>query len=284
MKTCQACGHSNADDMRFCLECGKPLPDAPIVFDLGGSQSQPGAGGPQSNPFGGPTSFGNQGFQQPQFSMVPPPKPKSNKKIYIAVGGVFALLLLVFMGIAGIFAYNFFKDEDRVVKNSPTPTSSPTPKSSPSSSVSTPKTDDVATPKTDETLNSEPRATGSDIKADFNVKEGGRTGMRIYTTFTVYNLKGKDLYLALYFLDEDGNALKTSNKKFASTEGDVALFYSMKPGFDEAFYDKIELFMPYDELKLSKGNYNLKINASVIYKGGGLVDSVDEYPFEYEKF
>ncbi|MBK8148691.1 MAG: zinc ribbon domain-containing protein [Acidobacteria bacterium] len=282
MKTCQACGHGNADDMRFCLECGKPLPDAPIVFNISGG-SQPDMGGPPTNPFGGPTNFGAPGFQQqsqPTFSMVPPAKPKSSKKIYIAVGGIFALILLVFLAVAGIVAYNLMKSEDTVVKSSPTPTSS--------STVSTPKKSGSETPKPDASKSTksdgEPRATIGKIRADFNVKEGGRTGMRIFTTFTVYDLKGSDLYLALYFQKEDGTPLKTSNTKFASSAGDVAVFKELKPGFDETFYDELELFIPYDEFKLSKGKYNLKIDASVIYKVGGLVDHLDYYPFEYEKF
>ncbi len=281
MKTCQSCGHSNSDDMSFCLECGKPLPDAPMVFNLGTGSSQP--GGQQPSQFGGPPSFGNQGFQQQPFSMVPPSKSKgSGKKIWVAVGGFFALILLIVVGIGGILAYNYLgKPDDPVVKKSPSPEASP----SPSSSVATPKkAQEVSTPKVDESVQSEPRASSSEITADFNVKQGGRLGMRIKTTFTVYNLKGKDLYLALYFQDEDGNPLKTTNTKFSTTEGDVAAFFSLKPGFDEAFYEKVEVFMPYDELKLSKGKYNLNIDASVIYKVGGLVDHLDDYPFEYEKF
>ncbi|HNQ16154.1 MAG TPA: zinc ribbon domain-containing protein [Pyrinomonadaceae bacterium] len=290
MKTCATCGHQNADDMRFCLECGKPLPDAPIVFDLQGGSSYPG-GGPPTNPIGGPTSFG--GFQpqqsqppQGQFSMIPPAKPRSNKKIYIAFAGIFAVVVLVFVGIAGIVAYNLMKEEESTVKNSPTPTATPksndvsTPKTSDSS---TPKSDDVSTPRTDKS-STDPRASIGKIWADFDVKEGGRLGMRVHTQFTVYNLRGDDLYLALYFQKEDGTPLKTSNRKFASTAGEVAVFESLKPGFDEALYEDVDLFMPYDELKLSKGNYDLRIDASVIYKGGGLVDHLDYFQFQYEKY
>ncbi len=288
MKTCQACGHANADEMRFCLECGKPLPDAPIVFNLSGG-TQPDAGGPQTNPFGAPTNFGAPGFQQQpppqqQFSMVPPAKPRSNKKVYIAVAGIFALIFLVFLGVAGIVAYNLMKEEDSVVKNSPTPTAS----TSPASSVSTPKKSESETPKPDATKSTktdgEARASIGKIRADFNVKEGGRSGMRVYTTFTVYDLKGSDLYLALYFQKEDGTPLKTSNQKYASTAGEVAVFEELKPGFDETLYNEMELFIPYDEFKLTKGKYDLRVDASVIYKGGGLVDHLDYYPFQYEKF
>lgn len=280
MKTCQACGHANSDDMRFCLECGKPLPDAPIVFDLQGGTSQPGGSGPETNPYGGPTKFGSQGFQPQQFSMVPPPKPRSGgKKVFVAVAGIFGLIFLVVVAVGGIIAYNLMKSEDPVVKTTPTPVSDSSPKKTDSPS---PKPSEVSTPRKDNTAGA--RATVGEITADFNVKDGGRTGMRVHTTFTVYDLKGTDLYLALYFQEEDGTPLKTSNKKYASTNGDVAVFFELKPGFDEALYEDIKLFIPYDEFRLSKGNYNLRIDASVIYKAGGLVDHLDYYPFEYEKF
>lgn len=282
MKTCQACGHANADEMRFCLECGKPLPDAPIVFNIGSSQS-----GQQPPQFNQPSGFGSQGFQQPsQFSMVPPPKPKSNKKIFIAIGGVLALFVLVFVGIAGIVAYNLMmKPDEPVVKNSPTPTASPKSSASESPTASaTPKKSDVSTPREDDPVSNEPHASSSEIRADFDVRDGGKLGMKVYTTFTVYNMKGKEAYLALYFLDEDGEPLKTTNKKYSSTSGDVAVFYSIKPGYDEALYEDVALFIPYDEFRLSKGNYNLKVNASVIYKAGGIIAQLDEYPFKYEKY
>ncbi len=290
MKTCQACGHANADDMRFCLECGKPLPDAPIVFDLQGGSSLPG-GGPQTNPYGQPTNLGGgpgfqqQPFQQPQqFSMVPPPKSRGGgKKVFVIVGGIFALIFLVFAGIAGIVAYNLMKSEDTVVKNSPTPTASPkTSETSTPKKSESPKPSEVSTPKTDNS--GDVKATPGKVWADFNVKEGGKTGMRVHAQFTVYNLKGTELYLALYFQEEDGTPLTTTNKKYASSNGDVAVFEAIKPGFDEAYYEDVDLFIPYDEFRLSKGKYNLRVDASVIYKAGGLVDHLEYFPFQYEKF
>ena len=291
MKKCQFCGHGNNDDMRFCLECGKPLPDAPIVFNLQDSGSQ-GQSGPGTNPYGQtpPTQFGGQQQyqqQQPQFSMVPPAKPRSNKKIYIAAAGIFALIFLVVAGVGGIIAYNVLKDDDPVVKISPTPTksaeSSPekSTESSPKKTVSTPRTEESETP---EKSSSEARATFDKIWVDYNVREEGRLGMRVHTRFTVYNLKGTELYLALYFQKADGTELKTSNKKFSSESGQTAVFESLKPAYDEAYYEDIDLFMPYDEFNLTKGKQNLKIDADVIYKGGGRLDHLGYYEFEYEKF
>jgi hypothetical protein len=296
MKNCQTCGTANSEDMRFCVQCGKPLPDAPIVFNLQDSGSQP---GPGTNPYGQsqPTNFGQQGagqqpnfgqqpnyqpgFQPQQFSMVPPPKRGGGGgKMLIIVGGVFALIALVVIGVAGIAIVNLMKDSP-VTTNSPTPTASPTssPASSPKS-TSTPRKTETPTEKS----TTDARATVGKIWVDFNVKEGGRNGMRIHTEFTVFNLKGEDLYLALYFMKADDTPLSTTNSKYSSSEGQVALFSTLKPGFDETYYQDVKLFIPYDEFRLPKGKYDLKIDASVIYKAGGRVDHLDYYTFEYEKF
>jgi hypothetical protein len=283
MKKCQFCGHGNNDDMRFCLECGKALPDAPIVFNLQDSGSQ---SGPGTNPYGQsqPTNFGGQQQQyQQQFSMIPPAKPRSNKKLYIAVAGIFALIFMVVVGVGGIIAYNMMKSDDSVVKNSPSPEKSPdsSPEKSPKKSVATPRKEESETP---EKNTSDARATFEKIWVDYNVREDGRLGMRIHTRFTVFNLKDSDLYLALYFQMDDGTPLETSNTKFSSESGQTAVFRSLKPAFDEAYYEDVELFMPYDEFNLKKGKHNLKIDADVIYKDGSRLDHLDYYEFEYEKF
>ena len=67
MKKCQKCNYENADSMRFCLECGTALPDAPIIVSWqdsgtqkpsdkqssGPSQSTTGQGSSSNPPSGG---------------------------------------------------------------------------------------------------------------------------------------------------------------------------------------------------------------------------------------
>ena len=40
MKRCGKCGNQNTDDMRFCLECGNQLADAPFVVNLQDNTAQ----------------------------------------------------------------------------------------------------------------------------------------------------------------------------------------------------------------------------------------------------
>lgn len=301
MKKCPTCNNDNADSMRFCLQCGTPLPDAPMVVNLGdGGSSQSGQG--QSN-YGNSmeTQMSNRGnfqqnFQQPQqsqqssgfqnppqFSNLPPSAPKKGKT-WLVVGGIAALLFLIFSAGAAVIGYNMF------VKPNPTPTpnSSPTASTSPSSSASaSPSKSPTKSPTPDATAT--PRANTSGMSAsvqkmsiDYNVTEGGRKGMKIHVSYKVYGMKGVPSYLALYFQKKGGGKIYSDTDGFRSSDGTLALYKEMEPGHDPAVYDDTTLFMPYDEIILPKGKYDLNISADVIFKEGGLVDHMKDFPFQFE--
>src|SRR5688500_16663506 len=69
-----------------------------------------------------------------------------------------------------------------------------------------------------------PRATFERIWIDYDVMESNQNGMRIHVKFTVYELKNTDCFLGIYFRDASGNPLKDKNKKFYTTQGNVAAF------------------------------------------------------------
>jgi hypothetical protein len=126
-----------------------------------------------------------------------------------------------------------------------------------------------------------PSAKLDRIWIDYDVVEDGRKGMRVHAKFTVNNLKGVDSYLAAYFEKRDGTALKTTNTTYASKTGQVAVYRSMKPGYEPTDYSDLSVFMPYDELNLSSGSYDLRVDLDVIYKAGELIQHLDYYNFTY---
>ena len=127
----------------------------------------------------------------------------------------------------------------------------------------------------------EPSATFQRMWIDYGVTEGGKTGIRIHTEFKVFNMKGVDGYLALYFQQRDGTPLKDSNGKFNSENDTVAAYKEIAPGFQTTVYEDHAVFMPYDELDLGPGEYKLRIDADVIYEQGGLVSHLTFYNFDY---
>ncbi|HEV7782532.1 MAG TPA: hypothetical protein VGO58_14760 [Chitinophagaceae bacterium] len=134
-------------------------------------------------------------------------------------------------------------------------------------------------------LKADPSATFDSIWVEYDVKENDVLGMRIHMSLSAYSMKGMDAYVAIYFEYNDDLAgfLKDKNKKFQSTDGDVAVYQSIKPAYDPAVYTDLQLFMPYSELDLEAGIYDLTMDAKLIYKQGGLIQWLTYYDFEYTK-
>jgi hypothetical protein len=290
MKKCQTCGNQNADDMRFCLNCGSTLPDAPVIVNFGGSQG--GQSTPGTNPYGQSmeTQFGGKPqFQAPQqqqnYSMVPPSgKGGGSKKIFIAVAGVFALFFLILVAGAAIIGYNMMKKKE-VVNVSPTPTASPStsPSASPSPSASK-SSSPTPRPSESPASNLDAKAKFDRVWVDYNVKEDGVNGMRIHVKFEVTGMEGVDSYLMVYFQKSDGSDLTTSSSLYGSKDGRVAAKRALKPGYDVTVYKDLDVFMPYSELNLTKGKYNLKMDIDVANDDEELIQHLGFHEFEYEKF
>ncbi|MGI8639375.1 MAG: hypothetical protein ACR2MG_05415 [Pyrinomonadaceae bacterium] len=289
MKSCRTCGIENSDAMRFCVECGTPLTVSPMVVNVQNSGTQ----GQENVPptvFGGNknTGGGQQNFS-PGFPNAPTQKPKGYGKIFLILGGVFALFLLLLTAGAAIIFFNWQSNNPVVVADaSPTPSptrtaerKSPTPSRSVSPTVSPNvlKDDEPPPPKSD----SDARADFDKVWVDYNVTDKGRLGMRIHVKFTVHNMKNVDSDLAIYFQREDGTKILTNNKEFASKDGQVAVYRALKPSYDETVYEDLQLFIPYTEFNLSRGKYKLKLDADLINKNGDLVQHLTFYDFEYEK-
>ena len=141
----------------------------------------------------------------------------------------------------------------------------------------------TTTPTPRITTGSKPSATFKDIWIDSGVTEGGQNGMRVHVKFTAYGMKNLDAYLAIYFMDEDGNYLKDNNDKLKSSAGDVAVYKDLRPIYSPQNYDDYTVFMPYSELDLPNGNWNLTMDVKLIYQAGGLIQQLTTKVFNYKK-
>ena len=128
-----------------------------------------------------------------------------------------------------------------------------------------------------------PRAVFDTLWVDFDVTENDQLGMRIHFKFTAYDMKDMEAYVAVYFEHNDaqGDVLKDKNDKFASSAGDVAVYKSINPPYTTAIYDDLQVFMPYSELELSAGTYELLMETKLIYKQGGLISNFVYQAFRY---
>ena len=130
-----------------------------------------------------------------------------------------------------------------------------------------------------------PSATFDKMWVDYDITEDGVKGMRIHVKFTAYDMLNMDAYMAIYFAydGENGTSLKDKNQKYYSTSGDVAVYKSIKPLYNPAVFDDLQVFMPYSELDLDPGRYDLTMDVKIIYKEGGLIQKLTSYDFEYTK-
>lgn len=107
------------------------------------------------------------------------------------------------------------------------------------------------------TVKNDKSASIDNIWVDYDQYENGKKGMRIHVKFTVDGMKGKDGMCALYFKYKDGNYLNDYNNNYNSADGKVSYGTTFSPGYDSTLYSDYQLFMPYDELHMSSGKYNL---------------------------
>lgn len=126
-----------------------------------------------------------------------------------------------------------------------------------------------------------PNATFQRTWVDYDVTDNGKRGMRIHTAFKVYGMKGVGSYLQIKFQKRDGTPLMDNNNQFDHEDGSVAAFVKLRPGFDPAVFEDEPIFMPYDELDLVAGKYELRMDIDVIKENGDLVSHLTFYNFDF---
>ena len=130
-------------------------------------------------------------------------------------------------------------------------------------------------------------ATFKSITLEHNATKNGQKGMNVVITFSVNGMKGKTGGLNAYFLSKDGKPLKDKNKKqvfhYSTPEGDIAVGAEFTPRYDNSIYTDYKLFIPYDELHLGKGTYELKYYCAIFdYEVNQIATSSKQTLF-YEK-
>lgn len=280
--------------MNFCLQCGSALP-SPMVISLQNDPppTQIYREATPTNPGGKKETEGfgnNQAFAPHNAVQQPPSRPKSNAKIFLILGGVFALFLLLVVAGVAIVGYNLMTSPRTVANNN---TATPVPTRT-ISTINTPVPFGSSTPVVVPSVNpsvapsvkspTDPNGKIDRTWVDYNLTENERTGMKIHNKFSTTNLKDTECYLAIYFEKEDGTRLKSSDPAFRAQNGDLALFRLLKPNYANTVYEDIALFMPYGEFDVAPGKHKLKLDVDLITKDGQLIQHLNFHNFEYEKF
>lgn len=137
-----------------------------------------------------------------------------------------------------------------------------------------------APPNSDSTEVTQPevtsRAPSAEIKnvwVDYDVWEDDLFGMRIHTSFNAYNLKGEYCEISSYFYFDSGESLKDFNQEYRDTDGNIAASEYFTPDYVDATYSDVPIFLPYEELHMSPGSYNLTFNVAIWHDQEKLAES-----------
>lgn len=126
----------------------------------------------------------------------------------------------------------------------------------------------------------EPSAVFKSTRVEYNVTEGGRRGMRVLVTFDVSGLKGVDTKLIIRVQKEDGSFVM-NQASYSNGEGQFEVSNSIKPGYPTTEYEDLDIFIPYSELTLKKGDYNLKLDIDLGYENGDLIQHLGFKNFKF---
>jgi hypothetical protein len=83
-------------------------------------------------------------------------------------------------------------------------------------------------------------------------------GLLISSSFTLINLENIGCSVAAYFFLSSGDNLKDTNGLYTDEESNVTTYDFVSPESSEQYYEDFTLFLPYSELHLYPGAYDLK--------------------------
>ena len=92
-------------------------------------------------------------------------------------------------------------------------------------------------------------------------------------------MKGVEGYLAFYFEKKDGERLKSDATGYKSTSGQLAVYKLINPAYENTDYNDLSVFIPYSVFNIPSGKNELKIDADIIYKAGGMIQHLKYYDF-----
>ncbi len=101
------------------------------------------------------------------------------------------------------------------------------------------------------------------VKIVHNVVDGGRPGMQVQTDLLIRRREGVQCKYTVLLLDNSGSPLKDVNRQYSTETGDVCATCSFTPDSDEDRVKGLTVFIPYEELDLPDGEYDLRLSATL---------------------
>jgi hypothetical protein len=126
-------------------------------------------------------------------------------------------------------------------------------------------------------------ATVKKVWIDYNVTERGKKGMRVHVSFEVTGLKGVDAKLVARVQKDDDEFLASTSSDYSNDSSQLEISYDIKPGYPTTEYEDATMFLPYNEIIIRKGVWDLKLDIDLNYPDGELIQHLDIYEFEFTR-
>ena len=110
-----------------------------------------------------------------------------------------------------------------------------------------------------------PSAEIENLWVDHNYYYDNRKGMMIHVHMSVYDMKGLSGRVSAYFYygGDSETALVDYNQSYRTEDGKVSVGDNYTATYEASEWKDFWIFMPYDELHLSKGHYELKFQVVI---------------------
>ncbi|MBN2393559.1 MAG: S8 family serine peptidase [Anaerolineae bacterium] len=131
----------------------------------------------------------------------------------------------------------------------------------------------------------ETRSALQKVQQKHNVYRAGIKGMNIAVTFDIQHFKGRAGTVLVEFFDRaSGEPLRDQNGDYALESGEVAVWEGFSPAYESTKYTSFMLFMPYSELELTPGEYQLSFQVTILDNDGWQVLAQSERSeFSYQR-
>ena len=131
--------------------------------------------------------------------------------------------------------------------------------------------------------NNRVRSYISNIIVDHNVFHNTRKGMLVHTNFNITNSRNKQGKLVVKFFDNNGSPMNSrSLSNDFSTNGKVTTSIGFNPGFDFTVYEKVTLFLPYEELNVPIGESRLTFSVHILDEDQRELTQSGKFFFTYQ--
>jgi hypothetical protein len=89
------------------------------------------------------------------------------------------------------------------------------------------------------------------VWSEFDVWRSGYKGMVVHVRFHANGLLNVPCRAVAYFAYEGGQALRDFDGSYSTTDGKVSTSTTFTPGYENALYSDLQIFMPYEQLHMS---------------------------------